>query len=111
MIEFYNHRKSVAIKDHTCEYCGKIIHKGEKYSYESGKYDGDFFVRKLCHTCYNILQEYCSEEGAGEFVWEYITEWLQDGFCVDCKQKENDECECTVSRCPRVMKYFEKKQQ
>ncbi len=47
MMEFYNQSLPKARKDHVCEFCGKKIHKGEKYSYESGKYDGDMFVRKL----------------------------------------------------------------
>lgn len=42
MMDFYNQTLHVARKEHECEFCGKKIMPKEKYSYETGKYDGDF---------------------------------------------------------------------
>ena len=112
MMDFYNKTKPKARKDHVCEYCGQTIHKGEIYSYETGKYDGDMFVRKLCLVCENILKEYCEQEGYGEFDWEYISEWLSDGFCCDCEHgtKGKDDCEHYASNCPLIREKFAPKE-
>lgn len=47
MLEFYSSYIRTARKPHKCEYCQKDIMIGEKYSYESGKFEGDFFTRTL----------------------------------------------------------------
>ena len=58
MLEFYNSYIRTARKAHKCEYCEKEIMVGEKYGYESGKFEGDFFTRKLCIPCRKMLDAY-----------------------------------------------------
>ena len=50
MMEFYNSNYRTARKTHKCEFCGKEIAIGERYSYESGKFDGVFFRKKIMHS-------------------------------------------------------------
>lgn len=106
MMDFYNQKYVRARKHHKCEFCEKEIVPGEIYSYESGKYDGDFFVRKLCLTCFNILDSFMKDVNDDEFQWDWIQEWLSDNFCNDkCK----DTCEygfTKVQCCPIVRLKF-----
>jgi len=92
MLEFYTSRIPIARKEHECELCGGKINKGERYSYESGKYDGGFFVRKLHLDCYNILDEYCREVDC-EFDYDLITDWWRDWHCNKCKYYDTDFCD------------------
>ena len=112
MLDFYNKSKPKARKDHICEYCGQTIRKGEVYSYETGKYDGDMFTRKLCLVCENILCEFLNENGYDEFFWDWITEWLIDDYCYDCEHgiKEKDDCEHCSSNCPLIREKFKPKE-
>lgn len=108
MFEFYKKEKPKARKEHICEYCGQKIHKGETYSCETGKYDGDMFVRKLCLTCENILDEFCKENREEELSWVWISDWLADFFCYDCKHgsRGDDDCEMQPHNCPLMRKRF-----
>lgn len=58
MMEFYTSKMVIAKKLHICEMCGDKISIGERYSYESGKYDGHFFERKLHLECSNIIEKF-----------------------------------------------------
>ena len=94
-MEFYNQKYVRAKKSHECEFCGKEIIPEETYSYESGKFDGDFFVRKLCQICFTMLVEFTKYTGEDEFQWDWIQEWLYDEYCKeDCK----DTCEYGFSK-------------
>lgn len=112
MLEFYNQSKPKARKDHVCEFCGQAIRKGEKYSYETGKYEGEMFARKLCLVCKNILDNFCNESGDEEFSWDWITDWLCDLYCYDCEHgtKGKDDCEMQPQNCPLIRKKFEPKE-
>lgn len=112
MLEFYNQSQPKARKDHVCEFCGQKIHKGEVYSYETGKYDGDMFARKLCLACYNILNGFCRDSGEEEFDWWCVTDWLRDLYCCDCEHGANrdDDCETQPQNCPLIRKKFEPKE-
>ncbi len=108
MFEFFSSALPIARKEHTCEYCKKTIQVGEQYSVESGKYDGDFFTRKLCICCKNILDEYCSEVEP-EFTWDDIDEWLADKHCSKCsKGSVYDSCTWDVSLCPMIRQKYMK---
>ena len=108
MMEFYNHVYPRARKNHTCEYCREMIGIGQKYSYETGKYDGDLFARKLCMTCSNILNEYLYANSETDFTWDEIEQWLQDGFCYDCEHgpRQDDDCDCFCCNCPQIREKF-----
>lgn len=112
MLEFYKQSWPKARKYHACEFCAQKIHRGEKYSYESGKYDGDVFTRKLCLVCKNILDEFCRESGESEFEWSWITDWLSDFYCYDCEHgiKGKDDCKMQPQDCPLIRKNFEHKE-
>ena len=109
ILDFYNHTYPKARKQHKCEYCEQTIEVGQKYSYETGKYEGDMFVRKLCCTCENILREFCNQNGYGEFDWDWITDWLHDNYCYDCEHgsRNKDDCEYHTSNCPFIKEKFE----
>lgn len=111
MMEFYNRSLPEARKTHTCEFCGKEIQSGEKYSYETGKYEGEFFVRKLCLICEQMLSDFIYESDDNEFDWWEITDWLRDKYCVDCQNSdENGDCydDLFPENCERVRKEFMK---
>lgn len=87
MMDFYSQKYTKARKTHKCEFCEKEIVLGETYSYESGKFYGDFFVRKLCVKCYDMLTEFINHSGEEEFQWDWVQEWLHDEYCTDeCKE-------------------------
>lgn len=88
MLELYSHTHPIARKEHECSFCHCIIPKGKRYSYESGKYDGDMFVRKLCPECNRMLHDYFEENKDEEFDWHDISNWLKDTYCCDCPNKE-----------------------
>lgn len=110
MLDFYKQTYPKARKEHKCEYCANVIRRGEKYSCESGKYDGDIFTRKLCLTCKNILEEYCSEKGYEEFEWWAITEWLREKYCYSCKNYDDSNCDIIENECPVIREHFKPKE-
>ena len=55
MSDFNEQRIVTARKVHNCEFCKKQIQPGERYSYESGAFEGDFYTRKLCPECFDML--------------------------------------------------------
>lgn len=109
MLEFYNTRYPKAMKQHKCEFCGKIIEKGERYFYYAGKYDGRFFTTKYCLICEKITSEYCSEID-NEYDEDEVREWLHDKHCHDCKHggRFDDDCEHAETQCPAVREIYEK---
>lgn len=107
MLEFYNGALPIARKEHQCEYCGKTIVPGEQYSVESGKFEGDFFTRKLCMVCKNFLSAYCSEYDE-EFDWDEVTEYLSDKHYSGCSKREYDSCDLMPYDCLVIRnKYME----
>jgi len=111
MMEFYESSYRVAKKEHYCELCKKKINRGEKYSYECGKFDGDFFVRKLCLTCYDILNDYLCNDGYGEeeFSWWEVEDYVAEKFCHPCEHGCKNEDDCIYkeySSCPIIEKYY-----
>lgn len=104
MSDFFNQKNVKARKIHKCEFCEKKIQKGETYSYESGVFDGDFFSRKLCLECNNMLTQFCKENGYGEFSWDWIEDWIHDLYCYECEKKED--CELIPKQCEIIRKDF-----
>lgn len=91
MMEFYSSYTPIAKKPHTCEMRGGVINPGERYSYEAGKYDGDFFQRKLHLDCLSVLSDFCSEVDC-EFTYDEILDWWRDKHCYRCKKFDDGEC-------------------
>lgn len=104
MLEFYRQRYPVARKEHECEYCHRIIPKGERYSYEAGKFDGDMFSRKLCSECMSILNDYFIENDVEEFDWWEVSDWLSDTFCFDCPNRKS--CNARPEQCDTIKGQF-----
>ena len=107
MLEFYNTRYPKAMKQYKCEFCGKIIEKGERYFYYAGKYDGRFFTTKYCLICEKITSEYCSEVD-NEYDEDEVREWLHDKYCHGCKHSGNgeDDCEVTELSCSIIREKY-----
>lgn len=106
MSDLYEQKFRTAKKRHRCECCGKIIKPGERYSFEKFFNDdnGCFNSTKLCTFCYYASEDYFDEGGdRQEFVWEEVSEYLQDKYCRDCSKYEEDTCEYERhSDCPIV---------
>lgn len=83
-MEFYDRRTPISRKERACEMCGQKIMPGERYIYESGKFDGEFFTRSLHTECFNVLSDFC-EEVNNEFSWGEIAWWWRDTRCDKCK--------------------------
>lgn len=85
MMEFYDRRFRKAKKEHRCEMCHKTIEVGEEYCNETGKYDGDFFERKMHSNCFNMFQMMLDDMGDYEFTWDCFSDWWMDNKCSVCK--------------------------
>jgi hypothetical protein len=58
---FAKETKPTAKKEHVCSECGGPILPGEQYERVTGKYDGDFFIHKICPHCLSIIDVFfCS---------------------------------------------------
>ena len=99
MMEFYDCSDRRAKKEHKCDFCNKTIRPGEKYSYEKGKYDGEFFTRKLCNTCALALSMYLHESLEDEIDWWRVSDWLVDEICSKCSESVKDKCNGIPERC------------
>lgn len=112
MLDFYNRSNPKARKDHVCEYCGKTIHKGETYSYETGKYDGDMFARKLCLVCENILGTFIKDLDDDGFDWWEVDNWLRDYYYCNCEHERNQKNDCKIHarNCPFIREKFTPKE-
>lgn len=49
--ELYEERFRRARKEHKCGECGRTIREGERYSYTSMKFEGEFSDHKTCVRC------------------------------------------------------------
>ena len=105
MFEFYKSTFPIAKKTHYCESCGKQIEVGEKYSYESGVFDG-FFTRKLCLPCKKMLEWYICSRQEEEFEWFGVSDDLRDEYCSKCTFANWKEC--IHSTCPQRCEYIRK---
>lgn len=103
MLEFYNSYIRTARKSHKCEYCQKEIMVGEKYSYESGKFDGDFFTRYLCVLCYKILNAYMYDADDDIFDWRDVSDFLSQNYCDKlCRQEKRHDCDKPPQCCEKI---------
>lgn len=87
MADILDNKIRTARKDHTCNYCGDVIHKGEKYDYSKLVQDGELYEWKCHLECNNIAN----------ILWEYIDPWegmTEDDFYEGCRDF------CRVFICP-----------
>lgn len=111
-LEFYHITQRKARKEHSCEMCYDKIVVGELYHHEVGKYDGDFFDRKLHTACQKVLREAMDDMKEDEYDYEMIADWWHDKYCFNCKlsfpecEPDSDVCphqedcpECSEGRC------------
>lgn len=108
-MEFYRHDIVVAKKEHECEFCKEKIKPGTSYHYECGKYDGDFFVRKLCKTCYSAMNDFLYQSYDSEFDYNEIMDFLAEKFCYDCVHggEKDDDCK-EYYKCQKIIDYYSK---
>lgn len=112
MLEFYNSFRRIARKLHKCEYCQKEIMVGEKYSYESGKFDGDFFTRTLCVQCRKMLNAYTDDVDDDAFDWLDISDFLSDNYCDKlCGQEKRHDCDKSPEHCEKIRTEFTDEQE
>ena len=108
MMEFYDYFTRKARKKHRCEFCEKDIMPGERYSYEVGKFEGEFFVRKLCMPCRNMLDEYLQAANTSVFDWTEVSDYLTRHWCTEnCSEYEREECERWPQNCDVLRLAFE----
>lgn len=105
-MEFYNSYIRTARKSHTCEYCQKEIEAGEKYSYESGKFEGDFFTRTLCIPCLKMLNAYVrrrNDKTDDTFDWWQVSDYLTENYCDElCFVGKWHDCDKSPQCCEKV---------
>ena len=65
MSDFGNWRYPIAQKDHTCEWCGEKIPKGEKHLYYTGVWENEWQNYRMHLECHDYGCQ---------------TETIQDGF-------------------------------
>ena len=101
MMEFFNSKYHVARKEHTCEACERKIQIGEKYEYESGKFEGTFFERRYHIECYMNLQDFFSDDPSDDyFTYDNVFDWWLEGYCYQCAlwYDNGGECDCDMDR-------------
>ena len=101
MMEFFNGRYRTAKKEHICEICKQKIQIGEKYEYESGKFDGVFFDRHYHIDCYMTLQDFLSDTIDDDwFSYDHVFDWWLEGHCYQCalRSENGGECDADMDR-------------
>lgn len=74
--EFSNTVTRRAKKEHKCNECRRAILIGERYTYHSWKFDGDFATAKVCGHC-QIACDWLSTN-CGGFVMDAVREDIQE---------------------------------
>ena len=98
MTECLRREERTARKNHTCDFCGGTIEKGEKYNH--GVYKDDvFFEWKTHKRCDFIATEIWDlvdpDEGmSGEDFCEACGEFCHVFVCPDCPQFDKEYKEC-----------------
>jgi hypothetical protein len=85
-VEFFRSAVRHAAKEHKCCECDKIIAKGERYEYASGKCEGEFWDAKTCLICAEIAEAFsCDGRLYGGNLWDSMGELYRDMniSCVD----------------------------
>ena len=106
-MEFYNDLVYKAKKEYKCEFCNQKINVGEKYHRQSGKYDGDFFDRKVHMICDNMISTFCKEENEYEDIsYDGVVEWLRYKHCYNCP--DDEECNISMFECKKIIDKYQR---
>ena len=102
-----------ARKNHKCDWCEKVIQKGEQYEYQKFVYDGDMCDWKAHLACSRVasaIYDYVDpDEGmTGDEFADGCQEVCQRFICPDCPKwnKEFEECKDDESYCIDKMDAF-----
>lgn len=57
MLETLSYKRVKARKEHTCDFCGKTIVKGEKYDYSKHAHNGAVYGWHACDRCKKYAAE------------------------------------------------------
>lgn len=94
-METLKYQKEVtAAKDHKCNFCCQVIHKGEKYFTSTHKHDGEVYDWKSHSDCEEIAQTLkmyngCDEEGLTQDHFEAYIENVHDDLLIDMLPKDD----------------------
>jgi len=104
MMEFYNQMMSVAQNEYCCEMCTRRINKGEKHIYASGKYDGEFFQRRMHLGCHSLCEVYWSEVDNEIFDYLDVVEYFRDVYCYRCPKRDDcyDDASMHICDCEKI---------
>lgn len=79
--EFFNERwVKAAKKDHQCIECFCTIKQGSSYRYVSWKYDGAFYIAKICSRCDQIADDFFPN---CPLPFGYLWQELWESFAVE----------------------------
>ena len=114
MFENIETRESTARKNYRCDWCDKIIPKGEKYIRQKYIYDGEFCTWRAHCACQRVtdaIWDYADpDEGLdSDGFYEYGGEVCRRFVCPDCPKwsgNEYDGCENGDSLCIDRMDEF-----
>jgi len=74
-VDFFHKRVRKAVKEHKCCECDKVIAKGERYEYASGKCEGEMWQAKTCLICAEIADAFsCDGRMYGGEFWSQFSE-------------------------------------
>ena len=106
-IEILKTKRRKARKEHTCDYCGCKIEKGEVYNRSTCKWSDsiyDWACHQECSEVVSFLDAWidADEYGIdGDMFCDACREFCQTFICPTCKDygKEDDECNQDKSYC------------
>ena len=113
MYEHLETKNVIARKEHKCDWCEKLISKGEEYERQKFKYDGEFFewhTHLACSRVASAIWDYADPDDGmdSDQFDEYCAEVCCRFICPDCENwnKEYGECEKDESYCIERMDEF-----
>lgn len=81
---------------HKCYECGRTINPGERYTVESGLWDGEWRTFKTCADCLSVRESMFSSYLFGT-LWEGIGEYIDD-----CAGRVPEKCLYPITRPARI---------
>ena len=113
MNELLARKDRKARKDHRCDLCGKIIHKGETYVLSKNICDGTIYEwheHKNCSEVCGAIWDYVDpDEGMDDQEFQDGSQEVCQRFiCPDCSKYDNEagECEDDLTYCIDKMTEF-----